>query len=159
MSKKIKTDHIANELKGSSSFFTERNQELGQSDVATSQSDITTSQSPLTPPEETKGVRQLESEAVENQVGLNIEKLKTVIKSVSEIPTSAFTTPVRLSAQEKKDVEDFIYITLRKNGLQGNQVSISKLMRYCLRYLMKIHEPELVQALKGALEKDTNLPI
>lgn len=159
MSKKIKTHQIANELKGSSSFFTKRNQEPEQDDVVTSQSDIMTSQSPSIPPVDAKDMSQLESKAVENQVGLDIEKLKTVIKSLSEIPTSAFTTPIRLSAQEKKDVEDFIFMTLRQNGLQGNQVSISKLMRYCLRYMMKIHEPELVQALKEALEKDTSLPI
>lgn len=36
---------------------------------------------------------------------------------------------------------------------------INKPMRYCLRYMMKIHEAELIEALKKGLRKDTTLPI
>lgn len=159
MNKKINTDHIANELKSSSFFFAGKKEDPEQSDVMTSQSDIMTSQDDVTPNTVSTETIKKEGGVPASEGTLDIEKLKTVIKSLSEIPTSAFTTPIRLSDQEKKDIEDFIYITLRKNGLQGYQVSISKLMRYCLRYLMKVHEPELVQALKEALQKDTNLPI
>lgn len=159
MNKKINTDHIANELKSSSFFLAGKNEEQVKSDVMTSQSDITTSEDDITPNPKSSETIQKEVQVPASKSNLDIEKLKTVIKSLSEIPTSAFTTPIRLSEQEKKDIEDFIYITIRKNGLQGYQVSISKLMRYCLRYLMKVHETELVQALKEALQKDTNLPI
>src|SRR6185503_9835389 len=159
MSKKFNTDHITNELKGSSSFFQKRTQEPEQNDVVTSPNDIMTSQADTVLSAATNELNLNEQMAETNQGGLDIEKLRTIIKSLSEIPTSGFTTPIRLSAQEKKDVEDFIYMTLRKHGIQGHQVSVSKLMRYCLRYLMKIHERELVTALKEALQKDTNLPI
>src|SRR5688572_10191309 len=108
MSKKINTTQIANELRGSSSFFNERDRKK-QADVVTSQNDITTSEddinTPNTDPVETNDYQQ---EPEESQRYLDIEKLQTVIKSLSEIQTSAFTTPVRLSSQEKKDIEDFI---------------------------------------------------
>jgi hypothetical protein len=86
-------------------------------------------------------------------------KLITVIKSLSEISASTQNTPVRFSEQEKKDIEDFIFITLRKNGLQGKAVSTSKLLRYSLRYLMKVHQKEFITALQKALKKNTLLPI
>jgi hypothetical protein len=160
MSKKLNTEQITNELRGSSSFFNDQDQTKRKNDVVTSQSDITTSHVDVTTPtiETLEDDYTLQSQS-ENQGRLDIEKLQTVIKSLSEIPYSAFTTPVRLSNQEKKDIEDFIFITLRKNDLQGNAVSISKLMRYCLRYMMKIHEDEFIEALKKALRKDTTLPI
>lgn len=160
MSKKINTDRITNELKASSAFFADRTPRPDESDVATSQTDITTSQPTKPIPEVARNMPgDTPAESPEAKSRLEIEKLQTVIKSLSEVPTSAFTTPIRLSDQEKNDIEDFIYGTLRKNGLQGKAVSISKLMRYCMRYVMKVHEEEFVEALKGALHKDTNLPI
>jgi hypothetical protein len=112
---------------------------------STSQSDVVTSVTDGAPSEK--------------RSQLDPVKLITIIKSLSEIPASTQNTPVRFSEQEKKDIEDFIFITLRKNGLQGKAVSTSKLLRYSLRYLMKVHEKEFITALQKALKKNTHLPI
>ena len=152
MAKKISIDSIKNELEESAFFHQKQNNlkantlVLSPVDVATSESDITTSV--------------VKDKAVNNsQSSIDAESLEVIIKSLSEIKTGTFTTPIRLSEQEKKDIEDFIYIKLRKKGLQGKNVSISKLMRFCLRYMLKIHEEELVNSLQKALVVNTNLPI
>jgi hypothetical protein len=90
---------------------------------------------------------------------LDESKLKTIIGELSEIGVSTHGTPVRLSEAEKRDIEDFIYITLRQKGIEGKGVSGAKLMRYALRYLMKVHEQEFINALAEALKKDNKLSI
>lgn len=90
---------------------------------------------------------------------LDSEKLVTIIKELSEITVATYGTPVRLSAAEKRDIEDFIYINLRKKGITGKTVSNAKLMRYALRYMMKVHDKEFVAALDSALRKDETLSI
>lgn len=90
---------------------------------------------------------------------LDREKLETIIRELSEIRVATHGTPVRISLAEKKDIEDFIYITLRKQGLEGKAVSHAKLLRYALRYVMKVHEAEFVAALTAALKKEERLSI
>ena len=45
------------------------------------------------------------------------------------------------------------WITLRKAGLQGHQVSMAKLMRYSLAYLLLRHQDEFVDVLKKTFLK------
>lgn len=87
------------------------------------------------------------------------EKLKIIITELSTIPVTSSNTPVRLSATEKQDIEDFIHGTLRKRGLRGKSVSGAKLMRYALRYMMKVKQKEFIDALEKTLKKEEKLSI
>jgi hypothetical protein len=107
-----------------------------QEDATTSESDVTTSNI---------------------QYSLNISELVKTIKAVSKAKITANNTPVRLSEKERQDIEDFIYSKLRKNNLQGKDVSVSKLLRYSLRYMMKHHEKEFIEALQEAFKNDNEL--
>lgn len=90
---------------------------------------------------------------------LQTDKLQTIIAELSEISVATHGTPVRLSTTEKQDIEDFIYVTLRKKGLQGKSVSGAKLMRYALRYMIKVQPDVFVAALAEALTKEEKLSI
>ena len=92
-------------------------------------------------------------------VKMNQDKLQTIIAELSEIRVSTNGTPVRLSTAEKQDIEDFIYITLRKKGLQGKAVSSAKLMRYALRYMIKVQPKAFVDALAESLTKEEKLSV
>ena len=156
MAKKIRVDAIKNELE-ESAFFQQKQEPkpkktLPKPHVVVSPVDVVTSDDDITTSNVGYG------NAI-TQPSIDTEKLEVIIKSLSEIKTSSFTTPIRLTEQEKKDIEDFIYIKLRKKGLQGKNVSISKLMRYSMRYMLKIHEAELEAALQSALVVNSNLPI
>ncbi len=87
------------------------------------------------------------------------EKLKIIITELSTIPVTSSNTPVRLSAIEKQDIEEFIHGTLRKRGLRGKSVSGAKLMRYALRYMMKVQDRAFVDAMVAALKKEEKLSI
>ena len=88
-----------------------------------------------------------------------MEKLTILIQELSELPTNSNGLNVRMSRQEMQDLEDFVYVTLRKEGLKGNSVSLAKLMRYALRYLFRVHEKEFVAALKQSLRVEETLSI
>lgn len=167
MAKKISIDSIKNELEESAFFNqTQNNRETkrivspvnvvtsqrdimtSDTDIATSDSDVTTSHTDIMTSSRNK------KRTTTKQTAIHTDRLEMIIKSLSDIKTSTFTTPIRLSEQEKRDVEDFIYIKLRKKGLQGKDVSISKLMRYCVRYMIKVHEEELVNSLQKVLAGD-----
>lgn len=75
------------------------------------------------------------------------------------MPTNSNGLNVRMSEQEMQDIEDFILITLRKQGLRGYDVSIAKLMRYALRYMFRVHEKEFIFALKQTLQTEETLSI
>ena len=118
------------------------------SDIVTSQRHNVTSDSDVTT-----------SHEVAFTTNLDMDKLQTVIKALSEIPTASQNVPVRLSDQERKDIDEFIHVTLRRKGITGHDVSVSKLLRYSLRYILKVHEKELLVSLVQALKKETTLPI
>lgn len=75
------------------------------------------------------------------------------------MPTNYNGLNVRMSEQETQDIEDFVMITLRKQGLRGYDVSIAKLMRYALRYMFRVHEKEFITALKQVLKTEETLSI
>ena len=54
---------------------------------------------------------------------LDIEKLKIIIEEISQMPINSNGLNVRMSQQEMADIEDFVLITLRKQGLKGYGVS------------------------------------
>ncbi|MCB0486093.1 MAG: hypothetical protein KDC47_07855 [Flavobacteriaceae bacterium] len=178
MSKKqIQNSSIVNELAGSAFFMKEHKKNIDTSSIlkkqvkeaeskakeqdnknkshedtndVTSPTDVTTSPTDVT---------NNHNSSDDRTHSLDVEKLQTIIGAIVEVPTTAQNMPVRLSAQERKDIDDFIYETLRKKGVQGKGVSTSKLMRYSLRYVMQVHRTEFVRALTNALKRETQLPI
>jgi hypothetical protein len=82
-----------------------------------------------------------------NKKAIEEEKLKAVIEMILEIATVPFTTPVRMSVEEKREIEDYVTIKLRKKGIPKTKISISKVMRICTLYMMKVHEEELTDVL------------
>jgi hypothetical protein len=75
------------------------------------------------------------------------------------MPINSNGLNVRMSQQEMADIEDFVLITLRKQGLKGYEVSVAKLMRYAMRYMFRVHEKEFVSALKQVLKTEETLSI
>ena len=87
------------------------------------------------------------------------DKLATVMRELSTLPTNNNGLNVRLSEQEAQDLEELIHETLRKRGLRGNHVSAAKLMRYAFRYLTRVHEREFIAALEAAFKVEDKLSI
>lgn len=98
-------------------------------------------------------------ETTENPPHLDLDKLKIIIEELSQMPTKSNGLNVRMSDQEMQDIEDFVLITLRKQGLRGYEVSVAKLMRYALRYMFRVHEKEFISALKQVLKTEETLSI
>ena len=90
---------------------------------------------------------------------LDKQLLVEVIQELSQAPTLNSAISLRLNADEKEFIEDFILVTLRREKLQGHQVSIAKLMRYALSYLLLKHREEFVDLLKTALKPDDSRSI
>lgn len=90
---------------------------------------------------------------------IDTDKLRTIIQELSQMPVGNNGLNVRMSEQEMVDIEEFVYGSLRKEGLKGYDVSIAKLMRYSLRYLFRVHPKEFVHALKEALKVEEKLSI
>ncbi len=95
----------------------------------------------------------------DNKASIDMEKLRIIIEEISQMPTNNNGLNVRMSEQEMQDIEDFVLITLRKQGLRGYDVSIAKLMRYALRYMFRVHEKEFISALKQSLKAEDTLSI
>lgn len=79
--------------------------------------------------------------------------LQRIVAELSEATVLPNAISIRLNQNEKEFIDDFIHITLRKAGLQGPQVSIAKLMRYSLAYLLLRHQEGFVDALKAVISK------
>ena len=90
---------------------------------------------------------------------LDHEKLKIIISELSALNVYGNSTSVRLSKTERQDIQDFVHITLRKNGIDGKSVSGAKLMRYALRYMIKVHKEEFIDALSEVLKENNSLSI
>lgn len=141
-----------------SKLFSELNQEAKRQQALLNQQSIKLLQTDIA--QSVRDVPTSESEKVNKGSSAEIQpqKLQTIITELSQIPVAPPTT-VRLSEIEKRDLEDFILDTLRKKGLQGQAVSGAKLMRYALRYMMKVHTKEFVEALQVALKQEEKLSI
>jgi len=90
---------------------------------------------------------------------LDWDKLATVMRELSQLPTNNNGLNVRISEQEAHDLEELIHERLRKRGLRGNTVSAAKLMRYAFRYLTRVHEREFMAALERAFKVEEKLSI
>ena len=115
-----------------------------RSDVATSQPDVRTSQSHVT----------ASKKEVSEKFPLEKPLMNQIISSLSDAKVSPALLSIRMTEDEKEYIEDFILDTLRKEKLQGHEVSMSKLMRYALTYLLLKHQREFVDVLKETLLKD-----
>jgi len=76
-----------------------------------------------------------------------------IIAELSRAQVLPNALSIRMSAEEKQYVDDFILDTLRKEKLHGPEVSIAKLMRYALAYLLLKHQAEFIDVLKKTLIK------
>ena len=94
------------------------------------------------------------------QLKINVAKLafneslmSEIVAELSRAEVLPNAISIRMGADEKKYVDDFILDTLRKEKLQGPEVSIAKLMRYSLTYLLLNHQKEFIEILKKTLIK------
>ncbi len=94
-----------------------------------------------------------QSNPVVDQFVLDDSLMKQIITELSDAKVLNSAISIRMSEEEKEFVDDFILVTLRKEKLQGHEVSIAKLMRYALAYLLLRHKHTFVEVLKAALLK------
>jgi hypothetical protein len=79
-----------------------------------------------------------------------------IIKELS-IAKDNYSTTLRISQEEKKFIEDFIHVDLRRKDVEGNGVSKSKLMRYALTYVVLNHRKDFANALVAALKEEKKI--
>ena len=86
-------------------------------------------------------------------VALDKRLMRRVVTELVDATTLPNAISIRLNENEKEFIDDFILVTLRKAGLQGHQVSMAKLMRYSLAYLLLRHQDEFIDVLKKTFLK------
>lgn len=120
------------------------------SDAVASQQDAITSQ-----PADNKSlpIQRTQTKATITATTLDEKLMGEIIAELSRAEVLPNALSIRMSAEEKQYVDDFILDTLRKEKLQGPEVSIAKLMRYALAYLLLNHQAEFIGVLKKALIK------
>jgi hypothetical protein len=120
------------------------------SDATASQQDSTTSQ--IT--KETSPAKQKAQTKATIAVTILDEKLMAeIVAELSRAEVLPNAISIRMTGEEKQYVDDFILDTLRREKLQGPEVSIAKLMRYSLTYLLLNHQKEFIEVLKKTLIK------
>lgn len=87
------------------------------------------------------------------ELAFNESLMGEIVAELSRAEVLPNAISIRMSAEEKKYVDDFILDTLRREKLQGPEVSIAKLMRYSLTYLLLNHQKEFIEILKKTLIK------
>ena len=122
-----------------------------------SNSDATASQQDAATSHTTIGASQ---NSVKIKSKQNVEKyllddalMREIIAELSDAKVLPNAISIRMTEEEKAYVDDFILDTLRREKLQGHEVSIAKLMRYALTYLLLRHQEEFVAVLKKTLIK------
>ncbi len=110
-------------------------------DIATPVGDVVTSHTDVTP-------------AINS---INKTELLEIITKLSSASISTFGTPVRLNSKEKKEIEDFIHNKLRNKGVDVKGISMGKLMRYALRYMIKVEEKAFAECLIEALKRSDDI--
>jgi len=114
------------------------------SDATPSRTDATASQQDANKPTTT----------IVDKFSLDSALMSTIISELSDAKTLSSAISVRMTQEEKAHIDDFILDTLRREKLQGHEVSIAKLMRYALVYILLKHQKEFVEVLKTTLTKD-----
>jgi len=84
---------------------------------------------------------------------LDMSLMRQIVTELSRAEVQPNAISIRMSVDEKEYIDDFILDTLRKEKLQGPDVSIAKLMRYGLAYLLLRHRQEFIDVLKKTLIK------
>jgi hypothetical protein len=90
----------------------------------------------------------------QNVPRLDASLMSEIVTSLADAKTLPNAISIRMTEDEKEYIDDFILGTLRKERLQGHEVSIAKLMRYALIYLLFRHQKEFVEVLKQSLIKE-----
>jgi hypothetical protein len=128
----------------------EQNDTQNHSDAVASQQDATTSPIDTEILQSTTKTQPRTSTA---KLAFNESLMGEIVAELSRAVILPNAISIRMSADEKKYVDDFILDTLRKERLQGPEVSIAKLMRYSLTYLLLNHQKEFIEILKKTLIK------
>ena len=89
-----------------------------------------------------------------DKFSLDSALMSTIINELSDARTLSSAISVRMTQEEKAHIDDFILDTLRREKLQGQEVSMAKLMRYALVYILLKHQKEFVEVLKTTLTRD-----
>lgn len=128
----------------------ELNDPQSDSDATTSHSDAATSDAVTITSQNNLKTK---SKLNEDKYLLDDALMREIIAELSDAKVLPNAISIRMTEEEKAYVDDFILDTLRKEKLQGHEVSIAKLMRYALTYLLLKHQQEFVSVLKKTLIK------
>jgi len=128
----------------------EQNEPQNHSDATTSQRDATTSDMSA---DASQHSAKTKTKPNTDKYLLDDSLMHEIIAELSDAKVLPNAISIRMTEEEKVYVDDFILDTLRKEKLQGHEVSIAKLMRYALTYLLLKHQQEFVQVLKKTLTK------
>jgi hypothetical protein len=120
------------------------------SDATASQQDATTSPQVK---EASQSASKAKGNSESNEIVLDKSLMREIISELSHAEVVPSAISIRMSADEKQYIDDFILDTLRREKLQGPEVSIAKLMRYSLTYLLLKHQKEFIEVLKRTLIK------
>lgn len=121
-----------------------------QQDATTSQPAIDTSQATLKSDRVTPNPKKVTKS---DPSMLDMSLMRQIVTELSRAEVQPNAISIRMSVDEKEYIDDFILDTLRKEKLQGPDVSIAKLMRYALAYLLLRHRQEFIDVLKKTLIK------
>jgi hypothetical protein len=148
MSKKVfPNSNLTNELANSAFFAKNPDKKDINSDVTTSTTDV-----------KVIPISTLQESLVNTDSrGLNRKNLHSISLAILNASTNTQNTPVRLTDTEKEDLEDFILNKLRSKGVKSHKLSINKLMRICTRYMLKVHEEELLEIIIKAIKSKDDL--
>ena len=128
----------------------EQNDTQNNSDATASQQDATAS------PIDTQTLQsttKAQTKVNTAKLTFNESLMGEIVAELSRAEILPNAISIRMSADEKKYVDDFILDTLRREKLQGPEVSIAKLMRYSLTYLLLNHQKDFIEILKRTLIK------
>lgn len=80
---------------------------------------------------------------------LDRKLLRKIIKSTAKIQNPSIHTPIRFTEAEKNELDEFLYDLKKKHKLEPRGITMSKVIRYVLKYILKAHKEELTQALEA----------
>lgn len=128
----------------------EQNDTQNNSDATASQQDATAS---LIDTQTLQSTTKAQAKVNTAKLTFNESLMGEIVAELSRAEILPNAISIRMSADEKKYVDDFILDTLRREKLQGPEVSIAKLMRYSLTYLLLNHQKDFIEILKKTLIK------
>lgn len=94
---------------------------------------------------------------ISNRYHIDVDILTRYINQMVNIDDIYITKLLRITASEDEVYDKFINRELRDLKLKGKYVSLNRLFRYALWYLLKEHKKEFITALQKALKKEEKL--